>query len=203
MSSMINITIAKSKRSLPILLVGIILVFIGVIYRFSVDIQELFEDKSIEQEQMTIEKYRSFIATEKQLTAQVTEGRRILTRAQRLVMQADTPALAAVEIQDRINQFAVEQGVVIESMRFLEPMKVELPELAGYLAIPVQFSLDAPLRKTIDLLYKIETADKLLTVQEMRVQAKGQPSENRISASFVICGYMPVKNENNAVGPIK
>lgn len=194
---MINMNQLKSKKTL--LIVGVVLLIIAGIYRFFPDTQQMFENDTMVQKQLKLNKYRSLVADEQKLKTALTAATRTVNTARQMLLQADTPAIAAVEIQDRVQQIAGRQDLNTEGMRFLEPVKIEAPELNEYLAIPIQFSIDAPIEKVKSLLYDLETSDKLISVQEIRARAKNAENETVISATFVIWGYMKTKTDNSPV----
>jgi hypothetical protein len=194
---MISLNKLKSKKTL--LIAGVALLIVGGIYRFFPDTGQVLEDDTMVQKQLKLNKYQALVGDEQKLKTALAAATQMVNSARQMLLQADTTAIAAVEIQDRVQQIAGRHGLAVEAMRFLEPVKIEAPELKEYLAVPIQFSIDATIEKVKSLLYDLEASDKLITVQEIRARAKNVGNEITISATFVIWGYMKAKTDDNPV----
>lgn len=192
---MIN-RILKDKRIL--LIIGVVCVAAAAVYRFSPNLGELFRDDALFQKQIRLDKYRKLVDSEKKLTTALSSAKKVYASANRMLLQADTPAIAAVEIQERVQQIAAGQNLEIESIRFLDAVERESEVLKGYTAIPIQFSVDASTRDMARLMYDLETSDKLLSVKKTRFRVRSQGGERLISATIVVWGYMKETGETRS-----
>lgn len=184
------ISLNKIMKYKKLMLIGAVLLIIGAVYRFYPQSRVATDEDSLNRKMNQLTKYQQLIDGEKKMQARLAESKQLLSDVRKLIILADTPALAAVKMQDRINQISSNQKIAIESMRFLEPVTIESAELKEYLEIPLQFSIDAPIRQVKSLLYELENSDELFVIREIRARVKTQGDEYKVSITLIVCGYM-------------
>jgi hypothetical protein len=72
--------------------------------------------------------------------------------------------------------------VTFDSMRVMKP---EEDEAAGFIRLPVQFSMNATIVQSKDILYKIEASPKLLIVKELDASLSRSRDQNELIRSTV------------------
>ena len=97
--------LALSKKSRYILLAGALLLLMGSLYRFYPYFSDLWPDDSqLDAKIKRVAKYQKMVQERDRLQQRLVEMTRHLERAERICLEGSTPALAAVEIQNIINQ---------------------------------------------------------------------------------------------------
>jgi type II secretory pathway component PulM len=95
------------------------------------------------------------------------------------------PAVAASELQKLTKDMAAQASTEIRSERILPP--VERGEL---LEIPVEIAVSGEIRQLVDLLAKLESAPKLLTVQDLRVRVVNVSQPKELLATLTVSGFI-------------
>jgi Tfp pilus assembly protein PilO len=95
------------------------------------------------------------------------------------------PAVAASELQKLTKDMAAQASTEIRSERILPP--VERGEL---LEIPVEIAVSGEIRQLVDLLARLEAADKLLTVQDLRVRVVNVSQPRELLATLTVSGFI-------------
>jgi len=185
-----------NKERKYILIGGAILLLIGAIYRFFPEI-EAFQPsgEEIVLKQKKLIKYRQTVEERSQTDAKLIALNRSLERSEAGLLNGETPALAAVDIQNILNQIAGKSKVEVKAMRVLEPAEPEdgPPVKAQFLRIPVQITVNSTIRQFKEILYGIETSSKLLRITEMKITAGRSKPAEQIYSSLVVEGFMNYK----------
>jgi hypothetical protein len=95
------------------------------------------------------------------------------------------PAVAASELQKLTKEMAAQASTEIRSERILPP--VERGEL---LEIPVEIAVSGEIRQLVDLLARLEGAQKLLTVQDLRVRVVNVSQPRELLATLTVSGFI-------------
>ena len=95
------------------------------------------------------------------------------------------PAVAASELQKLTKEMAAQASTEIRSERILPP--VERGEL---LEIPVEIAVSGEIRQLVDLLGRLEGAQKLLTVQDLRVRVVNVSQPRELLATLTVSGFI-------------
>jgi Tfp pilus assembly protein PilO len=95
------------------------------------------------------------------------------------------PAVAASELQKLTKEMAAQASTEIRSERILPP--VERGEL---LEIPVEIAVSGEIRQLVDLLARLEGAQKLLTVQDLRVRVVNVSQPKELLATLTVSGFI-------------
>ncbi|QTA84509.1 type II secretion system protein GspM [Desulfonema magnum] len=179
-----------------ILIGGMILLLLGAIYRFSPDVGDfqLLGDEIAMKERKVV-KYRLMAQKRNELDARLISLNRAIERAESGLLTGETPALAAVDIQNILNDIGGRSEVEIQSMRILKPKKPDKdsPAKGRYLSIPVQITLNANIRQLKEVLYSIETSSKLLRISDMRVRVRNIRQTEQIYSTLTVEGFMKLE----------
>jgi len=166
---------------------GAVLIFFGLIYRL-LPFFQAFE--SVEAEliikQRQLEKFRQTVQQGSVFDERIAYLRRVLKNSESGLLNGKTPSLAAVDIQNLLSEIVGTSGVQIKRVRVLKPEKLEKEY---YISIPVEFSIIADIRQLKEVLYKIETYTKYLTVKSVLINA-GRGGGERFQANVTVAGYM-------------
>jgi hypothetical protein len=135
-----------------------------------------------------IAKYQQTVKGRGELEARLAFLRKSLERAEAGLLTGKTAALAAVDVQNVLNEIALGSGVEIKSMQVLKsPQK----DSDIYISVPVQFTVSATIRQLKDILYKIESSSKFfLTVERIGISVVGAASTGQIRCDINVSGIM-------------
>ena len=188
---MLKLNISKERKY--ILIGGGVLLLLGALYRFFPVIQDMKPAGSeIVFKQQQIVKYRQKVQQRKNLESRLAALNRHLRQAESGLLSGETPALAAVDIQNILGDISRKIGVDIKTMRVLRAVDLEN---MNYVSIPVQFTLNSTVRQLRDLLYQIETSNKFLAITHMKIRdiRGGQPGQ--IESTLTVSGWLRKENE--------
>ena len=140
--------------------------------------------------QKRIAKYRQAVDNKASLEARLAVMEKSLEQAESGLLNGKTEALAAVDVQNALNEIAVAGGVEIKRMQVLKS-DTQNPDEALYISVPVQFSVTVTIRQLQDILYKIETCPKMyLTLQWIRINTTGSRDAGEIRCDMAVAGIM-------------
>jgi hypothetical protein len=131
-----------------------------------------------------LERRRLLIAQRPRIAAELEAITRQLEDESAHFLPGPTAPLAASALQKLVKGLATEANVDVRSERVLAPVA-----LASLHEVPIELTVAGTIRQTAGLLQRIEQADQLLTVKDLklRVTSVGQPRE--LLATVVIAGY--------------
>jgi len=176
-------TIPLNKERKMILAFGAVILLLGAIYRFYPDIRALVsvsDEMAVKQKQ--VETYAGIVAQRQQIAKENAAAKRLMIQVEARLLPGATPALAAVEIQNIIDDIAGASNVTFDSMRVMKP---EADEKSEFIRLPVQFSMNANILQLKDILYKIEASPKLLIVKEFDASLSRSRNQNALIRSTV------------------
>lgn len=176
-------SIPLNKERKMILAFGAAILLLGAIYRFYPDIRVMVsvsDEMAVKLKQ--VETYKGIVAQRQQIAKENAAAKRLLNQVEARLLPGATPALAAVEIQNRLNAIASESKVTFDSMRVMKP---EEDEKSAFIRLPVQFSMNATIVQLKDILYKIEASPKLLIVKEFDASLSRSRDQNALIRSTV------------------
>lgn len=179
----------NKKRTL--LIAGGALLFCALIYwslPFVSDFQNI--DTRIAVKEKQLRKYRQKVAEGEHLTKNIGSLEKNLREVEAGLLVAETPSLAAVNIQETLREIANASGADITSLRVLDPKKLEYED---YLGVPVQFTVIADTRGLKEILYRLENSAKYFNVGDMRVTVRRSSRTRKLGnfrASITVVGYM-------------
>jgi Tfp pilus assembly protein PilO len=177
------------KRRRSILIAGTVLLLFGLAYRFV----PYFEgvqggETEIAAQKKRIAKYRQTVKGRGELEASLATLNKSLEQAEAVLLTGKTEALAAVDVQNVLNEIALGSGVEIKSVQVLKSPQKDSDQ---YVSVPVQFSVNATIRQLKDILYKIEASPKFfLTVERIGISVAGAGSAGQMRADITVSGIM-------------
>lgn len=184
-----SITLNKERKN--ILIIGAVLLLIGIVYRFYPAIHDLFSvSDEIDIKKKNIEKYYQIVAKQKGIDRLKNQLGKIMDRAEAGLLTGKTSALAAVEVQGIINDIAGADNVKIQTMQVLNAKESKESEDLGYVPIPVKFSIKSNMLQLKDMIYKIESSDKLLVITELDVDAGARGETGEVRSTMTVEGVM-------------
>lgn len=101
------------------------------------------------------------------------------------LLTAAAPAVAASELQKLVKDMAAEATTEIRSERILPP-----EERGELLEIPVEIAVSAEIRQLVELLARLDGAQKLLTVKDLRVKVVNVSQPKELLATLTISGFI-------------
>lgn len=172
-----------------ILIIGAVALLAALIYRFLPVIgglQPSGDTEFIKRKELAT--LRELLQERSDLQARFVSLNRDLERLETGLLSGNTPALAAVDIQNILNRIATQIGIEIKSMRIL---KAGREETAAYFNIPVEIQIDCTVGQLKELLYQIESSRKYLKINSARINVRGTTGkEEYVFASLTIEGVM-------------
>jgi hypothetical protein len=136
--------------------------------------------------------YKKVIYGKTDLTYKLSFIKKELTMAGAGLLNGNTPALASVEIQNRLNKIVTESGVELKSMKILDPVVTDY-----YTMLPVQYNIVSDTSALRDMLYRIESSPTYLITKELRIRVRKKRTRFRdkqnnyeINSTLTITGYM-------------
>ncbi|MBC8466216.1 MAG: hypothetical protein H8D55_00090 [Deltaproteobacteria bacterium] len=170
-----------------IFIVLTVLFFLALVYRFFPFIQEVVSPaQEIALKEGKLMKYRKIVAAGRDVDKRLDSLNRSLKQLESGLLSGKTASLAAVEIQKTLHEIAGKSSVQVMSVKVLKP---EDSGQKGYLCIPVDFYIRPTIRQLKEILYRIETFPKYLTVKKMRTRFYTN-KERRFRCNITIAGFM-------------
>lgn len=125
------------------------------------------------------------LARRGQIAAELEAANARLERVNARLLTAAAPAVAASELQKLVKDMAAEARTDIRSERILPP-----EERGELLEIPVEIAVSAEIRQLVDLLARVEGAQKLLTVKDLRVRVVNVSQPRELLATLTVSGFI-------------
>jgi type II secretory pathway component PulM len=125
------------------------------------------------------------LARRGQIAAELESANARLERVNARLLTAAAPAVAASELQKLVKDMAAEARTDIRSERILPP-----EERGELLEIPVEIAVSAEIRQLVDLLTRVEGAQKLLTVKDLRVRVVNVSQPRELLATLTVSGFI-------------
>jgi len=108
-----------------------------------------------------------------------------IERASARFLTEAAPAVAASELQKLTKEMAAQAATEIRSERILPPV-----ERGEVLEIPVEIAVSGEVRQLVDLLARLETAPKMLTVQDLRIRVVNVSQPKELLATLTVSGFI-------------
>jgi len=180
-----NLKIDIQKKYVFIILS--ILLFLGVIYRFFPDFQELVSpEQEVLLKDSTLIKYRKIVSAGKGLDKRLASLDSSLKQLETRLLSGKTTSLAAVEIQQIFNGLAGKSNVQVTRVKVLKPEELDQKD---YLRIPVEFYILPTIRQLKEVLYRIENSQKFLRVIKINTKFFVDKAM-RLRCRITIAGFM-------------
>ena len=101
------------------------------------------------------------------------------------LLTVGTPAVAAAELQRIVKELAAQAGMEVRSERILPP--VDRGELLG---VPIEIAVSGEIRHLVDLLARLESAPKLLVLQELKVRVVNVSQPRELLSTLTLSGFI-------------
>ena len=125
------------------------------------------------------------LARRSQIAAELEAANAGIDKLNARLLTAAAPAVAASELQKLVKDMAAEAKTDIRSERILPP-----EERGELLEIPVEIAVSAEIRQLVDLLARVEGAQKLLTVKDLRVRVVNVSQPKELLATLTVSGFI-------------
>lgn len=184
-----GLNLARDKRRRTLLIAGGVLLLFGLAFRLFPYFEGIQgRETNIAAQKMRVAKYRQTVKGRGELEARLAFLNTSLERAEAGLLTGKTAALAAVDIQNVLNEIALGSGVEIKSVQVPRPQPKDTEQ---YVSVPLQFTVSATIRQLKDILYKIEASPKFfLTVERIGISVAGAVSPGQIRADVTVSGIM-------------
>jgi hypothetical protein len=184
-----SITLNKERKT--ILIIGAVLLLLGAIYRVYPSVQALFSDSDeIEIKKKTIEKYQGIVAGQKGVERLNAQAVKLMGRVEAGLLTGKTSALAAVEVQGIINDIAAAENVKIQTMQVLAAKESKEADTLGYELVPVKITIKSNILQLKEMIYKIESSDKLLVITDLSLDAGARGDSSELRSTLTVEGVM-------------
>jgi hypothetical protein len=177
----------KKKRMVLIAAFGVLIA--AAVYRFLPAVGGLGpSDDALLLKGKELQKLKRVVDERPGLESRLVSLTRELRKGEAELLSGDTPALAAVDIQNILTGIAGEIGVEVKTMRILRTAKeTDSP----YLGIQVQIQVGCSIDQLKDFLYKIESSQRYLGVTALRISVRRLgKSKGSIFSSLTVEGIM-------------
>lgn len=177
-----------TKERKIILLIGGLLLLVGALYRFyPVLTGFLPNENALAIKARSLAKLQAARDRRPAVQERVVELTRRLERAERGLLEGVTPALAAVTIQNIINELVEKEGLDLKTTQIPKPKESPAP---GFLEVYVRISLELTTAQLQSLLYRIESDSRLLQIDAMRLRRKEKERPDMLAADITVSGYI-------------
>jgi type II secretory pathway component PulM len=203
--------LSKRERSLALLTVLILLVFVGKLAVVTPFLERRdWVKQQLESQPQLLAKNRRYLGQKEAMLAAL-EAARVDVKAQEpKLLTGDTPSVSASDLQETVQALATREGTQVITTRVLNP------EAAGsFSKIAIQMEIGGQIQQVANLIKGLETSPKLLVIDEVNVrslfrpigfpQPPGTPQlpAQNLRISLTVAGYArapaaPAKGENPA-----
>ncbi len=179
------------KRRRYLLIAGAVLLLCGFAFWMFPYIEGIRGgDTDMAAQKKRIAKYRQTVKGRGELEAMVVSLTKSLERAEAGLLTGKTAALAAVDIQNTLNEIVIGSGLDIKSVQVMKSQN-QKQDADLYITIPVQFTVSATIRQLKDILYKIEASPKFfLTVEKIGISVSGAGGPGQMRCDITVSGIM-------------
>ena len=189
--------LSRRERSLVVVTGLIVLVFIA---KYAV-ITPLLERRAWVREQLEsqpqlLAKNLRYVAQKEAMLAALESAREQIKAQEPKLLTGDTPSVNASDLQETVQAMAAREGTQVITTRVLTPETV-----GSFSKIGIQLEIGGQIQQLASLIRGIETAPKLLTIDEVNVrslfrpigfpQTPGvpQPPAQNLRVSLMVSGY--------------
>ncbi|MBN1830320.1 MAG: hypothetical protein JW884_14405 [Deltaproteobacteria bacterium] len=178
----------RDRKKLFYFVVLLVLFAAGLSYRFFPLIEEvLVSEEEIVIKEKQVEKYRQVIGSREDLQKRHDALQKSLSSMEAGFLNGSTPSLAAVDIQNVIDSIVRTSEVSVSTVRV---MKTKDLDKWPYTKIPVQFSVNSNIRQLRDMLYSIQSSEKYLTIDDIKLSVLRRRNEDVIRADITVSGFI-------------
>ncbi|THB80329.1 MAG: hypothetical protein D3926_07745 [Desulfobacteraceae bacterium] len=177
-----------TKERKYILIFGVILLLMGAAYRFWPENYSLpWRNDSLVLKQKKIDKYHAIVKQKDAVEKHLRRLDKKVTASSKVFLKRNTPSLAAVEIQNMLSKIAQKVEVSIGRIDIKKEIRHKDRD---YISIPVNFSMISTTRQMRDMIYYIESSQKLLKIVKVNSSVRSKKKPEQISSSITVEGYI-------------
>ena len=169
-----------------ILIASAVLLCLGIIYRFLPSFEDLVSpSEEIELKETQLIKYQKMVRNAQGLDSRLVSLQGTLKELESGLLTGKTAALAAVDIQNILHKIASKSKVEIKRVKMLKPKEVDQ---GNYLSVPVEFEITLTTRQLKEILYRLRSSPKYLTVEKVRTRYTKRSGQ--IYSNITVSGFM-------------
>ena len=174
-----------SKRKYALITFAI-LICLGLIYQFLPFFQETVSPgEKIDLKEGRLIKYQKTVRAGRNLNDRLDALNTTLKQLESRLLTGKTPSLAAVEIQKILHEIAGKSNVQIGKVGILTPKELD----RNYVRIPVEFHIIPTVGQLKEILYRIKSCPKSLTVTGLEIKQYALQS-TEMRCRITVAGFM-------------
>jgi Tfp pilus assembly protein PilO len=132
-----------------------------------------------------LQQRRDLIARHAAITAELDVTMKRFDKLSEGFLTAATPAVAASELQKIVKDMAAQARTEVRSERILPPA-----DRGELLEIPVEIAVSCEIRQLVDLLARLDSAPKLLPVQELKIRVVNMTQPKDLLVTLTVSGFV-------------
>ena len=179
-------TITSRERALIGIAGGVVLVTLGwtlVIAPLRARNQELAD--LVPARELVLARRRELIARAPEVKRELAEAAQRSAAFKTRLLTAAAPPVAASELVKIVKDAAGQAGLEVRSERILTPTaRGELLE------IPLEITVSGGIRELVNLLYKLDEAPKLLTLQDVKIRVLNVSQPKDLLTTVTVSGFI-------------
>jgi len=177
-----------TKERKYLFLCGAVLLLAGLVYRFYPSDAGLTGSReSLALKQRKIIKYSSVVQQKGSLEKHLKKLSKIVAASSQQFLRGSTPALAAVDIQNILNQIADRVEISIPRIDIKKEVSIKGESI---ISIPVSFNIVSTTGQLKDMIYYIESSEKLLRVVDIKSDVLKKQYPEQIKSTITIEGFI-------------
>jgi len=135
--------------------------------------------------QQVLQQRRDLITRHAAITAELDAAMKRFDKLSEGFLTAGTPAVAASELQKIVKDMAAQARTEVRSERILPPA-----DRGELLEIPVEIAVACEIRQLVDLLARLDSAPKLLPVQELKIRVVNMTQPKDLLVTLTVSGFL-------------
>ena len=177
-----------SRRERAIIVLGGIVVVLVLGWIFVLDpVMERLRNTSelVPARTQALQRRMDLLARKDAIVKELERTNADIERASARFLTEAAPAVAASELQKLTKEMAAQASTEIRSERILPVV-----ERGEVLEIPVEIAVSGEIRQLVDLLARLESAPKMLTVQDLRIRVVNVSQPKELLATLTVSGFI-------------
>jgi hypothetical protein len=182
-----TLNLQPKRQQILLTIVGVLLV--AVVLRFALSLDVGGEGGELAVKEQRVANLEQRLARKEVLQQQLFELSRQVAVAETGLLNGTTPALAAVDLQNRLTALITGTGATMTSQQVLPSPLPDSAKPSPYVEIPVQIVVSLTVRQLKDLLYGIRSSPVFLKMIEAEVRV-AKPEEGVLLATLTVSGLL-------------
>lgn len=185
-----------TKERKIILIIGLALLTLGAIYRFIPETSgKWVSDDAYLMRVKQYEQQQRLIIHKGEIHRRLSGAEKNIQQLNQQLLKGETPALAAVNLQNVIKEAALKSGLQTQRVQVMNSQ--DRNNTSSYAPVGVKFKVSGTSRQIMDIVYSLESGRKKLQITEIQIHTlKKYPKIDEpliISADVVVQGFMSLK----------